>query len=95
MELKKLKIDRELCVALALKIALMASPRVQPAIDSTTYVARFCQGGGVCVSKGGAFMVSGSHARSIRIWDQTQEQVFLEEVLPLIDKNLFLFPLLY
>jgi U3 small nucleolar RNA-associated protein 12 len=31
------------------------------------------------VSKGGAFMVSGSHDRSIRIWDQTQEQVFLEE----------------
>ena len=24
-------------------------------------------------------MVSGSHDRSIRIWDQTQEQVFLEE----------------
>lgn len=34
---------------------------------------------GMCVSKGGAFMVSGSHDRSIRIWDQTQEQVFLEE----------------
>jgi U3 small nucleolar RNA-associated protein 12 len=33
----------------------------------------------MCVSKGGAFMVSGSHDRSIRIWDQTQEQVFLEE----------------
>ena len=33
----------------------------------------------LAVSKGGAFMVSGSHDRSIRIWDQTQEQVFLEE----------------
>jgi WD40 repeat protein len=31
------------------------------------------------VSKSGSFIVSGAHDRSIRVWDQTQEQVFLEE----------------
>ena len=33
----------------------------------------------LAMSPGGDFFVSGSHDRSIRIWDRTEEQVFLEE----------------
>eukprot|EP01050_Picozoa_sp_SAG11_P004152 SAG11_NODE_258_length_11542_cov_35.970899_9_plen_114_part_00 len=34
---------------------------------------------GLAISSGGTFLCSGSHDKSIRIWDQTDEQVFLEE----------------
>lgn len=33
----------------------------------------------LAVSRGGAFLVSASHDKSIRVWDQTDEQIFLEE----------------
>jgi U3 small nucleolar RNA-associated protein 12 len=33
----------------------------------------------LAVSRGGNFLVSASHDKSIRVWDQTDEQIFLEE----------------
>ena len=33
----------------------------------------------LAVSRTGEFLVSGSHDKSIRVWDQTDEQIFLEE----------------
>jgi U3 small nucleolar RNA-associated protein 12 len=34
---------------------------------------------GMCVSSIGDFVVTGSQDRSVRIWQQTEEQLFLEE----------------
>jgi U3 small nucleolar RNA-associated protein 12 len=33
----------------------------------------------LAVSRGGSFLVSASHDKSIRVWEQTDEQIFLEE----------------
>lgn len=36
---------------------------------------------GLAVSNSGRFVVSSSHDRSIRIWEQTDEQIFLDVCL--------------
>lgn len=43
---------------------------------------------GLAVSNSGRFVVSSSHDRSIRIWEQTDEQIFLDVCLSHVDKYL-------
>jgi hypothetical protein len=41
------------------------------------FIYLFCRG--LAVSSSGRFVVTSSHDRSLRIWEQTDEQLFLEE----------------